>query len=150
MKAMSLVSFLLITLVACQQKFDVKADEEKLMQTSREWSQDASGKDIEKIVSYWADDAILMQPHAAPLRGKEAIRAMVQEGSKNPSFKISWEPIEAHISDDGSMGYLIEKNSVTVSDTLTLHHNVITVWRKAADGNWKNVADVSTPGEPGN
>ena len=115
------------------------------MQVSREWSQTVPTKDYEKMLSYWRDDAVIIMPNQAPIKGKEAIRAMVESTSKNPAFNISWEPIEAHISDDASMGYLIERNKVTLNDSLTAYHNVITVWRRAEDGTWKNVADVSTP-----
>ena len=135
-----------VLLTSCQNtKVDTVAEGEKLMQVSREWSRTIPTKDVEKILSYWMDDAVMILPNEEPMKGKDAIRAMIEEDLKDPAFNISWEPLEAHISDDGSMGYLLEKNKVTVSDSLTFYHNVITVWRKAEDGTWKNVADVSTP-----
>jgi len=148
MKTLIFLSFTILSaaLTACQKtKVDPVAEGEKLMQVSREWSQTVPTKDYEKMLSYWRDDAVIIMPNQAPIKGKEAIRAMVESTSKNPAFNISWEPIEAHISDDASMGYLIERNKVTLNDSLTAYHNVITVWRKTEDGTWKNVADVSTP-----
>ena len=124
---------------------DKAAEGEKLMQVSREWSQSVAAKDYEKVLSYWSDDAVILSPNQPPVKGKAAIRAMVEGDAKNPAFSISWEPLEAHISDDGSMGYLIEKNKVTLSDSLTFYNQVISVWQKTPDGTWKNVADVSTP-----
>ena len=143
-----IISFLLLAfvLITCgPKKVDTAAEGEKLMQVSREWSQVVPTKDYDKIMSYWADDAVIFIPGQATVKGKDAIRTMVDADSKNPDFNISWEPLEAHISDDGSMGFLIEQNKVTINDSTIFYNNVVTVWRKAADGSWKNVADISTP-----
>ena len=141
------ISFMLVlfVLISCSpKKVDTAAEGEKLMQISREWSQNVPTKDNEKILSYWADDAVVFSPGEAT-KGKDALRAMVEAGSKDPNFSISWEPLEAHISDDGTMGYLIEQNKVTINDSTTFYNNVVTVWRKTTDGTWKNVVDIGTP-----
>ena len=148
MKQIISISLIVISssIMGCnQKKIDAVAEGEKLMQVSREWSQAVPTKDYEKILSYWADDAVIILPHQPLIKGKDAIRAMIEEDAKNPAFSISWEPLEAHVSDDGSMGYLLERNKVTLNDSTTLYHSVVTVWRKSTDGNWKNVADISTP-----
>lgn len=115
------------------------------MAVSREWSQTVANKDYEKVLSYWSDDAIIILPNQASVKGKAAIRNMVEADSKNPAFSISWEPLEAHISEDGSMGYLLEQNKISLNDSTTFYNKVVTVWRKSADGDWKNVVDISTP-----
>jgi len=148
MKRIILISLVVISssIAGCnQKKIDTVAEGEKLMQVSREWSQAVPTKDYEKILSYWADDAVILLPNQAPVKGKDAIRAMVEADSKNPAFSISWEPLEANVSEDGSMGYLLEQNKVTLNDSTTFYNRVVTVWRKTTDGNWKNVVDISTP-----
>ena len=47
-----------------------------------------AGKDIEKIVSYWSDDAVLIFPGQPVLEGKAAIRAYVTASLNTPGFKI--------------------------------------------------------------
>jgi ketosteroid isomerase-like protein len=43
-----------------------------------EWANAAAaGKDVEKIVSYWSDDALVIEPGQPVYEGKAAIRAYV-------------------------------------------------------------------------
>ena len=116
------------------------------METSREWSEAAAGDDIEKTLSYWADDAIFIVPGQPTLKGKQQIREMVEGMYAIPGFKISWEPISASVSASGDMAYLIEKNTMTVNDSLgnpvTTTGRVVTIWKKDQTGAWKNVVEV--------
>ena len=150
MKKNILVALTIMVILSCnQQKIDTKSEGEKLMQISREWSQIVSTADVEKTLSYWADDAVVMSAGQPILKGKKEIRKMVEESFKTPGFKISWEPQSVEVSQSGDMAYLIEKETMTMNDssgkTITQHAKGVTVWRKQTDGSWKNVVDVSTP-----
>lgn len=127
-------------------RINTKAEEEKLMEVSREWSRAASTQDIDRIVSYWSDSAFFLSQGQPAIHGKEGIRAMVEQSSKIPGFKISWEPIRASVSKSGDMGYLVERNQMSMNDasgkTITIQGTVVTVWKKDASGNWKNVVDI--------
>ncbi|PKA84405.1 ketosteroid isomerase-like protein [Ulvibacter sp. MAR_2010_11] len=140
--------FVLILVFACaQEKPDVEKEGQELMQLSREWSDVAATGDVDKTVSYWSDDAVFIASGQPTLRGKENLRAMVEDMSKIPGFKISWEPESVSVSESGDMAYLIENNSVTVNDTLgnpvTTTNRVVTIWKKDSLGNWKNVLEAS-------
>ncbi len=142
-----ILTLLLLVLLGCnEQKADTKTEGEKLMQISREWSRSASTDSVEKTLSYWADDAIVMSPGQPQLKGKKAIREMVEGSFKIPGFKISWEPISVSIAKSGDMAYMIEKNQITMNDSLgnpiTENNKSVTVWRKDPDGSWKNVVDM--------
>lgn len=80
-------------------------------------------------------------------RGKAAIRDYVAASLKIPGFKISWEPLEAHVSASGDMGYIIERSQVTLPDSAgkltTTYSRGVTVWRKGPDGRWQNAVDIS-------
>jgi ketosteroid isomerase-like protein len=117
-----------------------------LMQVSRDWAKAAESRDVERVLSYWADDAIMMENEQPALVGKAAIRSMVQRGFGDPNFKITWEPERAVISESGDMGYLIEHNRVSFTDPTgkarTVFGKGVTIWKKDASGNWKNVVDI--------
>ena len=116
------------------------------MQVSRDWSKLAATDSMEKTLSYWADDAVVMSPGDAPIKGKNAIRAMIESTSKIPGFKISWEPLSVTVAQSGDMAYMIEQNQVSVNDSLgkpvTTYNKAVTVWRKETDGTWKNIVDM--------
>ena len=140
----------LVFVMSCKTKeVDKKAEGEKVMETSREWSKMASAGDVEKTLAYWADSAILMSAEQPVLTGKTAIRQMVEESFKIPGFKISWEPVSVEVSDNGDMAYLIENSQISYPDSTgkvnTYNNKVVTIWRKQTDGSWKNVVDIATP-----
>jgi len=139
--------FIFTFLTGCSDnKIDTKAEGDKLMQISREWSKLAATDSIEKIVSYWADDAVMMSPGQPILKGKKAISEMIEGTSKIPGFKISWEPISVSVSKSGDMAYMIEQSQITINDSLgkpkTEFSKGVTIWRKEADGSWKNVVEI--------
>lgn len=118
-----------------------KAD---LLKTDREWAQTVTSKDVERIVSYWTDDAVVYPPHEAPVAGKAAIRAFVGDALKAPGFSITWTPREAIVSASGELGYTTGTNTITAPDAqgkpATLRGRYVTVWRKEA-GRWRCVVD---------
>jgi ketosteroid isomerase-like protein len=152
MKTKFLSLLVLGAMLSCQpaeqtETVDVQAEAEMLMNLSREWNKAAEAKDLDAIVSYWSDDAITFSPNEEPVKGKDALRAMVAESLTMEGFSISWEPQSAHVSASGDLGYLLEKSKITYPDslgnTVTIYNNTVTIWKKDADGNWKAVVDIS-------
>ena len=136
-----------VSLSGCGAQDHSNADLKALMATSRAWSKSVESGDVKKIVSFWTDDAVVMMPNEPERRGKGEITPYVQQSLKTPGFSISWEPIEGAISKSGDIGYLIERDKVTFPDG---HGNIVhrigrgvTVWKKQADGSWKNALDIS-------
>jgi uncharacterized protein (TIGR02246 family) len=141
MREIILIAHVLLLLSCNQTRVDKKAEGEKVMQLSKEWSQAASAGDVEKIVSYWADDAVLMSAGQPVLNGKQAIRKMVEESYKMPGFRISWQPQSVVVSESGDMAYLLENSKISYTDStgkpVTLNNKAVSIWRKQRDGNWK-------------
>jgi len=122
------------------------ASEAALMQTSRNWAKAAATRNADSALAYWSDDAVVLEPDQPALVGKSAIRQMVVGSMKDPKFSITWEPERAAISESGDMGYLIEHNRVTFTDSTnkvrTVYGKAVTIWKKDANGNWKCVVDT--------
>ena len=139
----------LFILVSCSRHaFDPVIEQAKLLHRDAEWADLASaGKDIDKIVSFWSDDAILIFPGQPVLEGKPAIRAYVEASLKTPGFKIHWVSEKPAFSPDGKLAYMRGTDELTVpgpgGTTTTLHLRGISVWRWDADGQWRCVVDIS-------
>lgn len=125
---------------------DLDAERASLMEVSREWARAAAGGDLERIVSFWADDAIVLPPDQPAIVGKEAIREFVRSTQAIPGFSITWEPERAFVSEGGDLGYIVERNRTAMADetgsTRAQNGKVVTVWRKDASGAWKCVIDM--------
>ncbi|OQP42943.1 hypothetical protein A4H97_12385 [Niastella yeongjuensis] len=146
MKIPSLGSlFLLLVLGACNQPVDKIKEEAKLMQLSRELSKLSLADSTETILSYWADDAVVMPPGHPPIKGKMAIKNMLLDKARTPGFKVSWEPKSVVISKSGDLAYITEENQISVYHTLGKSFiNVnkgISIWRKENDS-WKKLIDI--------
>src|SRR5262249_722542 len=64
-------------------RFDAASEATRLLQIDAEWASLAEeGRDVEKIVSYWTDDATVMFPGQPVLKGKAALRAYVDNSLK--------------------------------------------------------------------
>src|SRR5437764_14677992 len=116
-----------LTLDSCSERqFDSKAEGQKLLRRDAEWADLATaGKDIEKIVSYWSDDAVLIFPGQPVLEGKAAIRAYVAASLNTPGFKIHWVSQKPVFSSDGKFAYMQGTDDLTLpgqnGGTMTLH-----------------------------
>lgn len=147
MKSLLAVLICLSVLTSCnERKVDTRAEGEKLMQVSREWAKVANTGDLEKIMSFWADSARFLYSGRPVLNGKTEIRNMVEESGKMPGFQITWEPLSVSVSETGDMGYMIEQNKITMNDSLgkplVKYGKVVTIWKKDAKGDWKNVVEI--------
>jgi uncharacterized protein (TIGR02246 family) len=143
-----LAPILTVLVVGCAKappSVDLDAEKAELMQASRNWASTVSSGNLDSMVSYWADDAVVMPPGEAALVGKEAIRGYVAGMLAVPRFSITWEPEQAEVSVSGDMGYLVERNTATFTDSTgtrqTHLSKAITIWRKNPEGQWKCVVD---------
>jgi ketosteroid isomerase-like protein len=141
-----------LSITACSPRpFDAEAEGAKLLRLDAQWADLATeGKDVEKIVSYWSDDATLTFPGQPVIKGKAALRAYVSESVKTPGFKIHWKSEKPVFSPDGRMAYMPGTDEVTVPGPhgalVTLHYRGVSIWRRDADAQWRCVFDISQPG----
>lgn len=150
MKKTTIIACMLVAIASCNEPVtDTKSEAEKLMQTSRQWSSAAASKNVDSILGYWTDDAMVISANEPTLRDKKSIRQMVQGAFTSPGFQISWEPKSAEISKAGDLGYLLEDTKITMTDSTgkstVENFEAVTIWKKQSDGSWKCVVDVLSP-----
>ncbi len=144
----------LVVAGACTRRsFDVTAEQQKLLRRDAEWADAAAaGKDVEKIVSYWSDDALVIEPGQPVYEGKLAIRAYVAASLQIRGFKIHWVSEKPVFSPDGKMAYMRGVDEMTVPGPngalMTLHMRGISIWRRDADDEWRCVVDIANEPPP--
>ena len=144
---------LVVSGACARPSFDVAAEQQKLLRRDAEWADTASaGKDLEKIVSYWSDDAMVVEPGQPVYEGKAAIRDYVAASLKIPGFKIHWVSEKPVFSPDGKMAYMPGVDEMTVPGPngalMTVHMRGISIWRRDPDGEWRCVADIANEPPP--
>jgi ketosteroid isomerase-like protein len=149
----TLVAAILVVAGGCSRlALDAKAEEAKLLKRDAEWAAAAAGKDVEKIISYWSDDALVMPPGQPSLEGKAALRSFVTDSLKIPGFQIRWKSDKVSFSPDGKLAYMRGTNETTVTGSdgapTTLHGRAVTIWRRDSDGQWRCVVDIWNAAPP--
>src|SRR5947199_3068714 len=94
---------MMVSLSSCStMSFEPASESAKLLRRDAEWSDLASaGKDVERIASYWSDDAVIIPQGQPVVEGKAAIRAFVTSSFKIPGFSIHWVSEKVTFSPDG-------------------------------------------------
>jgi ketosteroid isomerase-like protein len=140
------VAMVMAATVATAGSPDLEAERATLFRLDKAWAHAAAARDLEKTVSFWADDAQVFPPGQPAVIGKDALRQYVSGGFAVPGFAISWETSEFVVSAKGDIAYGVGTNSVTVNGPegkpLTEHGRAVTVWRKDSGGAWKCVVDI--------
>lgn len=124
-----------------------ESQEKQLLELDRKWSEAASeGKDLDAILSFWTDDAVVMPPGQPSVKGKEALRQYLEASFEIPGFRISWESDRAEISADGTMAHVFSTNRVAMNDPngnpLEFVGRAITIWRRDEGGEWRCSVDI--------
>lgn len=124
---------------------DREAERAVLAKLDEEWAEAVRAGDLERALSFWADDAVVLAPGAPPFKGKAAIRNFVEKSFQIPGFSITWGTDRFTVALAGDMAYGIGANETTYEDPngqlVTVPGKSATVWRKDPTG-WKCVLDV--------
>lgn len=144
----STLLFVLVLLslsVACQRQADTRAaDEATLRNLDAEWSKAAGAKDLEKTVSYYTDDALILPPNIPTIQGKQGARTMWQGMFSVPGFGGGWKATKVEVS--GDLGWVTGTYELSETDAsgrpMVDKGKYLEVWKRQADGSWKCVADM--------
>lgn len=126
---------------------DLAAERTRLLRRDAEWALAASeGRDIEKVLSYWTDDAVVFPPGLPAVVGKIALRQYVISSMQLAGFKITWTSTDVTFSPDGNLAYLLSRNAISMDapdgTPTTTEGRAVTIWRRESDGEWRCALDI--------
>ncbi len=120
--------------------------EQALRDLDAQWSKDAGAKDVDKTVSYYADNAVVMPPNASAATTKETIRSAWKEMLTTPGAAISWKTTKVEVAKAGDLAYVSGTYEETMTDAsgkpVKDRGKYVEIFKKQADGTWKVVADI--------
>lgn len=117
------------------------ADEQAVRDADAEWSKVAGAKDLDKTVSFYADDAVCLPPNQPAVTSKDGIRNL-WKGFFDDLMDISWKTTRVEMAKSGDIGYLLGTYAMTMKGGTKDMGKYCEVWKKQADGKWKVVVDT--------
>ena len=117
------------------------------------WSADFGAKDVDRVLSHYADNASVMVPDMPILNGKDAIRAGLKDILVTKNQTISFTTVTAQVAKSGDVAYTQGTYSMTMTNPKTKRQvaergKYVTVYKKQSDGTWKAVEDIDNADAP--
>jgi ketosteroid isomerase-like protein len=116
------------------------ADEKAVRDADAAWSKAAGAKDLDKTVSFYADDAIVLPPNEAAKTTKDAIRTL-WKGLIDSVTDVSWKATRVEMAKSGEMACLTGTYELTMKDGTKDRGKYCEVWEKKG-GTWKCGTDI--------
>ncbi len=127
-----------------------KADEAAIRAASAAWSKASEAKDLEKSVSYYADDAVFLVDKGALVKTKDAIRLAWKDLVAPDGPTLTFTTTFVEVARSGDIGYEYGTYDLTTPSKKgppkVDKGKYATVWKKQADGNWKAIVDIDNTG----
>lgn len=127
-------------------------DEQAIRAADAAWLKAVQAKDVDRIVSFYADNASEF-PIAEPIAtGKHAIRRNWEHMLGIPGLSLSWQITKVEVSQSGDLAYVQSTYEASFDDPqggkpAIEKGKAVTVWNKQGD-TWKAVADISNTDAP--
>lgn len=142
------MAVLIIVPVAMAQANSKKTSdaENRIRALDAEWSQAAQSKDVDKMVSYYADDASAFPFNAPIATGKEQIRQLWSALMAKPGFSLTFAPTKIEVAKSNDLAYEAGTFELKMNDTqnnpTTTNGKYVVCWKKAPKGEWKVQFDI--------
>jgi ketosteroid isomerase-like protein len=130
------VALLPLTLICTAPAAGAKgADEQTVRDLDAAWSKGAAAKDLDKTVSFYSADAVVLPPNQAAASTKDGIRALWKDliGSVT---SVSWTATRVEMAKSGDMACLRGTYELTMNDGTKDRGKYCEVWEKKG-GTWK-------------
>jgi ketosteroid isomerase-like protein len=153
MKAAPIALALALCVTGCKPatKVDTAAEEAAIRAKETAWMAAYNRHDAGGLISQYEDDAGLAGPGAAAMTDATSRNAFLKGFASDPALKVDFASDRIIIAASGELASSRGHYSMTYTDPGTKQPRTetgtyLTVYRKQADGSWKAVEDMTTPG----
>jgi ketosteroid isomerase-like protein len=119
--------------------------EQALRDLDAQWAAAATAKDVDKTVSFYADDAVVFPSNAPSVSTKATIKTLWKDMIASAANE-SWKSTKVEVAKSGDMAWVSGTYEVTMKNAsgkpVTERGKYLEVWEKQGDGQWKCGADM--------
>ena len=145
MKKQFVASCLAIIAFAAAGQVHAAGDEQTLRDLDAQWSAAAASKNVDKTVSYYSDDAMVLPPNGPTATTKDAVRKVWNDTLTAPGVSISWKVVKVEVSKSGDLACVTGTYEYTMNDASGKPVNdkgkYVEVWEKKGE-TWKCGVDI--------
>ena len=142
----TIVSSVAFTKPVQAQTGSVADDEAAIRQAARVWSDVADAKDLEKTVSYYAEDANMFPNGASLVMGKANIRKVWEAFMNTPGYSLRTTTFKVDVAKSRDLAYeagtFEMKQNDAQGNRVSGMGKYIVVWKRQTNGEWKAVVDI--------
>ncbi len=130
---------------------DTAKEEAAIRATEKGWMEAYNRHDANALAAQYDDDGAIANPGVALATHASARRAMLDAVAADPALKVEFASDRITVANSGELAASRGHYTMTYTDPETKKPKTesgsyLTVYRKAADGSWKALEDVITPG----
>lgn len=119
-----------------------------LVELDESWAAAAAAKDLDAVMEFWTDDAVMYVPDLPALHGKNAIREYLESRRAKSGKRVSWTPCCAGLDERGSMAYTLGTGVIPLVNQSGADHDrngrYVAIWRRD-DARWRCAVKCWTP-----
>ena len=125
---------------------DMDKNAKALAALDEDWSKAAVKRDVDRVASFYAEDAIVYPPNAPVAIGRPAAKKVWASYFADPTFLISWKTVNAGVSKSGDLGFTAGTYEASFKGPdgkmVSEKGKYLTTWKKDKDGKWKASHDI--------
>ena len=115
-----LVAAVLLSTGGCSSTPEVNlvAEEKAIRAAETAWANAVPTGDVDKVVAFYAEDAVMMPPGEAVATGKTAIRASWRQLLGLTDLKLTWAATKVEVAKSGDLAYDVGTYAMSHKDAL--------------------------------
>jgi len=155
MKKITLLFWTCIILIGCNStpKVDTVAEVEAIRNIENQWTVALQNKDIDKIISFYSPEGVVMKPNNSVYVGLQSIRTQVESGFADTTMlwnttSTTIDIIEVSASGDIAYARGINRGKMkTLTGIVEISDKWIDIYKKI-DGQWKCIVGIWNSNNP--
>ena len=117
----------------------------KLLKTDKAFSDYSKEHGMEEaFLKYLADDGVLLRQNMMPVEGMENIKNLFDKFNDS-DLQLTWEPINAVVSESGDLGYTYGIYRAIVGD-IEKKGTYVSIWQIGDEGEYELIFDTGNEG----